>query len=51
MNSNIRKIQKAIEPLRQQIINHPVYGSIENLDDLGIFMNYHIYAVWILCRY
>ena len=46
MNPNIRKIQEAIEPLRQQIINHPVYGSVENLDDLGVFMNYHIYAVW-----
>ena len=46
MTPQIKKIQEAIEPLRQQIINHPVYGSIENLDDLSVFMNYHIYAVW-----
>ena len=45
MNPNIRKIQEAIEPLRQQIINHPVYGSIENLDDLGVF-----YELSYLCR-
>jgi len=46
MNPHIKKIQKAIEPLRQRIINHPVYSLIENIDDLGVFMNYHIYAVW-----
>jgi len=46
MNPHIKKIQEAIEPLRQQIISHPVYSLIESIDDLGFFMNYHIYAVW-----
>jgi hypothetical protein len=46
MNAHIKKVQETIEPLRQQIINHPVYGLIESIDDLGVFMNYHIYAVW-----
>jgi len=46
MNPHIKRIQEAIEPLRQQIINHPVYNLIESIDDLGVFMNYHIYAVW-----
>jgi len=46
MNPYIKKVQDAIEPLRQQIINHPVYSLIDSIDDLGVFMNYHIYAVW-----
>ncbi|MBB3054891.1 DUF3050 domain-containing protein [Mucilaginibacter gotjawali] len=46
MNPRIKKIQQAIEPLRQQIINHPVYSLMDSIDDLGVFMNYHIYAVW-----
>jgi hypothetical protein len=46
MQSHIEKLQKQIEPLRQQIINHQVYKSIETLDDLKIFMRYHVYAVW-----
>ena len=46
MNGQIKKIQDAIEPLRQQIVNHKVYGVIKSIDDLGVFMNYHIYAVW-----
>jgi len=46
MHSNILKIQKNIEPLRQQIINHKVYSAINELEDLQIFMEHHIYAVW-----
>lgn len=46
MNDHIKKIQQAIEPLRQQIVNHKVYGLINSIDDLGVFMNHHIYAVW-----
>ncbi|WP_258136292.1 DUF3050 domain-containing protein [Mucilaginibacter phenanthrenivorans] len=46
MNAQIEKLQQAIEPLRQQIINHKVYGLITSIDDLAVFMNHHIYAVW-----
>lgn len=46
MNNQIENIKKVIEPLRQQIINHKVYSAINDLDDLKIFMQYHIYAVW-----
>lgn len=42
----IEKIRKAIEPLRQQIINHKVYSSINSPDDLKVFMQYHVFAVW-----
>ncbi len=44
MNDRIKKIQQAIEPLRRQIVNHKVYELINSIDDLGVFMNYHIYA-------
>ena len=46
MNHRIEKIKKATESLRQEIVNHKVYSMIEDLDDLKIFMQYHIYAVW-----
>lgn len=46
MNEQIARIQKVIEPLRHEIINHKVYSVINDLDDLKIFMQYHIYAVW-----
>ncbi|MES2138280.1 MAG: DUF3050 domain-containing protein [Bacteroidota bacterium] len=46
MNNHLDKIKKATEPLRQQIINHKVYSAIKDLDDLKVFMQYHIFAVW-----
>lgn len=46
MNPHIQRIQAVIEPLRQEIINHRVYGVINSPDDLKIFMQYHVYAVW-----
>lgn len=46
MKAQIEKIQAAIEPLRQQIIHHPVYAAINTVNDLQIFMQYHVYAVW-----
>lgn len=46
MNAALEKIQQAIEPFRQQIINHKVYAAIKEIEDLQIFMQYHIYAVW-----
>jgi len=46
MNSHITRIQQVIEPLRQEIINHKVYSVINDLDDLKVFMQYHVYAVW-----
>ena len=46
MNQEIEKIRKSIAPLREEIINHPVYSAIKDIDDLRIFMQYHVYAVW-----
>jgi hypothetical protein len=46
MNHRIEKIKNATASLRQEIVNHKVYSMIEDIDDLKIFMQYHIYAVW-----
>jgi len=46
MTEQIEKLKKTIEPLRQEIINHKVYAAIKDIDDLKVFMQYHVYAVW-----
>jgi len=46
MTEQIEKIRKAIEPLRQEIINHQIYSAIKDINHLKIFMQYHVYAVW-----
>ena len=46
MHPQLEKIQQAIEPLRQQIVNHKVYSIINTTEDLNVFMQYHVFAVW-----
>jgi hypothetical protein len=46
MHPQIEKIRIAIEPLRQQIISHKVYSVINTPEDLKVFMQYHVFAVW-----
>ncbi len=46
MNNYIEKIKAAIDPLRNQIINHKVYSVIKDIDDINVFMKYHVFAVW-----
>lgn len=47
MNTHrFRQLQEAIEPLRNQLVDHPIYKKIKTLDDLKVFMQYHVFAVW-----
>ena len=46
MNAHLQQLQKSIEPLRQQIIHHKLYAEIKDIEDLKVFMQYHVYAVW-----
>ena len=42
----IQKIKRELEPLRDSLLNHPVYHAIDNLSQLHSFMQYHVFAVW-----
>ena len=46
MIDNIKQLKSEIEPLRQQLIQHPVYSNINSIADLNVFMEHHVYAVW-----
>lgn len=35
-----------LEPLRQEILQHRLYGQLRSLEDLNVFMGYHVFAVW-----
>lgn len=45
-NRYLSELRREIEPLRQQLIGHPVYQSIHDLEGLRVFMEHHVYAVW-----
>jgi len=46
MSVYITKLKADIEPLRQQLIQHPVYSSIKTISALNHFMEHHVFAVW-----
>ena len=46
MNPRINAIKQEIQPLCDQILNHKIYESIKSVDDLRVFMKYHVFAVW-----
>lgn len=43
---HIEYIQREIAPLREKLLNHKLYSKIETVDDLQIFMQHHVFAVW-----
>lgn len=46
MKKYIDLLNETINPIREKIINHEVYSVINSLEDLKIFSQHHIYAVW-----
>ncbi len=42
----IKKLQQEITPLRNKLLNHRLYSKIETLEDLKIFTQHHVFAVW-----
>ncbi len=42
----LQNLEQDIASLRNQLVNHPVYAGIKDLDGLKSFMESHIYAVW-----
>jgi len=45
-NTRIAQLNKDIEPLRQHLITHSLYKNISSIDDLRVFMEHHVFAVW-----
>ncbi|WP_144393266.1 DUF3050 domain-containing protein [Pleionea sediminis] len=37
---------ESIKALNQQLVSHPLYCSIYSLDDMSLFMQHHVFAVW-----
>ncbi|SFW25300.1 Protein of unknown function [Sinomicrobium oceani] len=39
-------IKAEIAPLRDQLLRHSLYNNINQPDDLRLFLEYHVFAVW-----
>lgn len=40
------KVQRELNGIRGEVINHSLYGRANELENLQIMMNYHVFAVW-----
>ncbi len=43
---NNHKIKTSIEPIRKRIVDHEMYAHVKTTEELRIFMQYHVFAVW-----
>jgi hypothetical protein len=43
---SIATIQNTIQPQKNRLLNHSLYKNIKTIDDLRVFQESHIYAVW-----
>lgn len=43
---NISAIEKELAPLRKQLQEHQLYNELKSIEDIQIFMQYHVFAVW-----
>jgi hypothetical protein len=39
-------LRESIDPLRQRLVIHPIYGAVNSLPRLCVFMATHVFAVW-----
>jgi len=44
--SPFERLTRDVQPLRVKLLEHPLYGMIDSLTNLRIFMEYHVFAVW-----
>lgn len=46
MNSHKDQLLNHLYPLRKELLNHPLYQEINEIETLQLFMEHHVFAVW-----
>ena len=46
MTAPLERLKQNLSPLREELISHKLYRSIDSLAALRIFMEQHVFAVW-----
>ncbi|GAA3947287.1 DUF3050 domain-containing protein [Actinomadura viridis] len=45
-NSAIDELKLRIEPVRVEVIKHPIYSRLSTLEEVNVFNEHHVFAVW-----
>ena len=40
------RLRQSVKPLRQRLLTHDIYRSLQSADDLHAFLKHHVFAVW-----
>ena len=40
------RLEQELKSFRSQLLNHPIYNTLKDIDDLKVFTECHVYAVW-----
>ncbi len=44
--TKIELLVHELQPIREKVVTHSLYGQIEEIKDVQTFMQYHVFAVW-----
>lgn len=44
--NDVSELRLKIQPLREQLMDHPVYTMVDSVKRLRVFMEQHVFAVW-----
>jgi hypothetical protein len=42
----LEQLRQRLVPLKHALLDHPVYGEIDGVESLHVFMEHHVFAVW-----
>ena len=46
MISSIQDVQETLKKQQDILLNHPLYEALADIDDIRVFQQYHVFAVW-----
>lgn len=46
MNPALVQLQEELAPLRKKLVQHPLYEHLQTMEDICLFMEHHVFAVW-----
>ena len=44
--NRVQALRQRLVPLKDALLNHPLYRRIDTLPALRLFMEHHVFAVW-----